>query len=501
MRYDRPPEASPRPDVIDLRGVSQATRRPITTGEALAPPPPAAAVALPAARGRAPHLDPRVGRVLAGLGLVAAYVVICVAPLVIVSLGSHTPPRPFLVELSVALGYVGLTIMVLQFTLVSRVRWLAAPFGIDILQRFHGQVSIVALGFILAHPGLLLVQSLPTYLPLFDLRTAPWRARFAVASVAALLLVVLVSFWRRRLRLSYEVWKVTHGLLAVSVIGLALAHMVGVNKFTSGPGGKAVVALVAAGVLGVLVWSRLIAPRQQGFKPWRVVDVILERGRAVTMVLEPVRHPGWSFLPGQFAWVTVGASPFRVTQHPFSLSSPADVDGQGRVAMTIKERGDWTRGAGAIKLGTRVHMDGPHGSFSIDLHQAPGYVFVAGGVGITPIFSMITTMFLREDTRPAILFYANQDWESITFREQLEELEMHMPGLRLVHVLKNPPPWWRGESGRLDAEVLARQLPRQFRSFEYFLCAAEAMMNAVEEVLIGLGVSDYRLHSERFGMV
>ena len=444
---------------------------------------------------------PGVGKVLAGLGLITAYVAICLAPLAIVSLGSHAPRRPFLVELSVALGYVGLAMMVLQFTLVSRIRWLAQPFGIDILHRFHRQVSFVALGFVLAHPLLLLVQSVPTYLPLFDLRTAPWRARFAVSSLAALLLVVFVSLWRRKLRLSYEVWKLSHGILSVSVMFLALAHMVGVNRFTSGPGGRAVVALVAVAILAILVWSRLIAPRRRGFKPWRVVDVIRERGRAVTMVLEPDRHRGWSFLPGQFAWVTVGGSRFSVEQHPFSLSSPADADPRGRVAMTIKDAGDWTQGAGSVATGTRVYMDGPHGSFSIDLHQAPGYVFIAGGVGITPVYSMISTMCLREDARPAILFYTNPDWESVTFREQLDELTGYMANLRVVHVLKHPPPGWRGRSGRITAELLRSELPRQYRSFEYFICAGEAMMDAVEEALLELGVSDYRIHSERFGMV
>src|SRR5215469_1503450 len=390
-------------------------------------PPAAPPAAAPARRGARPlpawrrpaGVAPSVGRVLAGIGLIAAYVSVCLAPLAIVSINSPTPRRPFLVEFSVALGYVGLSMMVLQFTLVSRIKWLAAPFGIDILQRFHRQVSFVALAFILAHPALLLVQSAPTYLPLFDLRTAPWRARFAVASVAALILVVFVSLWRRRLRLSYEVWKVTHGVLSVSVLGLALAHIVGVNRFTSTTGGRAVVALVAAAVLAILIWSRVIAPRRHGFRPWRVVDVIPERGRAVTLVVEPDRHPGWSFLPGQFAWVAVGGSPYRTDHHPFSLSSPADVDARGRIAMTIKDAGDWTRGVGSINPGTRVHLDGPHGSFSMDLHQGPGYVFVAGGVGITPIYSMIATMFLREDTRPAILFYTNPDFESITFREQL----------------------------------------------------------------------------------
>jgi len=505
---------------VDLSSVSRAGRRPrararvqdaTTAPVALgavrvrpvgqAPAAPAARVSAAPAWRRPAGVAPGVSRVLAGLGLFTAYIAICLAPLAIVSLGSHAPRRPFLVELSVALGYVGLAMMVLQFTLVSRIGWLSAPFGIDILQRFHRHVSFVALTFILAHPLLLLAQSLPTYLPLFDLRTAPWRARFAVASLVALLLVVSVSLWRRKLRISYEVWKASHGVLSVSVVFLALAHMVGVNRFTSGTGGKAVVALVGVAVLAILAWSRLIAPRRAGFRPWRVVAVVPERGRAVTVIMEPDRHPGWTFLPGQFAWVTVGASPFKVTQHPFSLSSPAETDARGRIAMTIKERGDFTRDARSIAPGTRVHLDGPHGSFSIDLHQAPGYVFVAGGVGITPVYSMIATMFIRDDTRPAVLFYTNPDWESITFREQLEELQTYMPNLRVVHVLKNPPPGWGGPTGRLTADLLARCLPRQFPTFEYFLCAAEAMMDAVEAALLELGVSDYRIHSERFGMV
>ena len=76
-----------------------------------------------------------------------------------------------------------------------------------------------------------------------------------------------------------------------------------------------------------------------------------------------------------------------------------------------------------------------------------------------------------------------------------------MPNLRVVHLLKQPPPGWRGPSGRLTADVLGRYLPWQYRSFEYFLCASEATMDATEDALLELGVSDYRIHSERFAMV
>jgi hypothetical protein len=104
---------------------------------------------------------------------------------------------------SVALGFVGLAMMGLQFALIARFKPVAAPFGIDALTKFHKQVSYVALTFILAHPILLFIQNGPKYLPLLNVFTAPWRARFAIAATLLLLALIGLSAGRKRLRLSY----------------------------------------------------------------------------------------------------------------------------------------------------------------------------------------------------------------------------------------------------------------------------------------------------------
>jgi predicted ferric reductase len=446
--------------------------------------------------------DPTVGRVLLGLGLIVVYLALCLSPLVIVSIGYRASGRPFLVEFSVGLGYVALAMMILQFFLVSRVRWLAAPFGVDILHRFHREVSFVAVVFILLHPVLLLLQNAQGFLPLLDVWTAPWRARLAVGSLVALLLLVMLSIWRRPLRVPYDAWKGTHNLLALAVIVLGLGHMIGVNRFTNTAGGRVVVGLSVAAVVGITLWTKSIAPRRRAFRPWRVVEVARERGGAITLVLRPEGHPGWSFLPGQFAWLTLSRAPLSgAAQHPLSLSSPGDVEPGGAVALTIKGLGDWSQTMGLVETDTRVYLDGPHGSFSIDLHQAPGYVLVGGGVGITPLFSMVATMCERGDTRRVTLIYTSPDWEAVTFREQLDHLSARMPNLEVVHVLRNPPRGWTGEWGRIDAALLRRHLPPHRERFECFVCAGESMMDAVERALIEVGVPDYRIHTERFAMV
>ena len=161
-------------------------------------------------------------RALGALALAFLYLVIGVAPLSLMIVGSHPSPRPFLVELSVALGFVGLSILGLQFALVARFKSAAAPFGIDVLQRFHKEISFISLAFILAHPILLATQNAARYLPLLVIGTAPWRARFGVISLLLLLLLVSLSVWRRKLRIPYEMWQLSHGMLALAVVTSAL---------------------------------------------------------------------------------------------------------------------------------------------------------------------------------------------------------------------------------------------------------------------------------------
>jgi len=439
---------------------------------------------------------------LAGALWIALYLAFGLTPLLIVALAHPPRGRPFLVELSVALGFVGLSMMCLQFALIARFKSVARPFGIDAVTRFHKEITWVALGFILAHPILLFLQNGPKYLPLLNVFTAPWRARYAVAATVLLLLLIALSIWRKKIRMSYETWQLTHGVLALLVVGLALAHIEGVGYYVDDNVKRVLFTIVGAGLISLLAWIRIVQPLIRLRHPWRVVALQPEHGHSATMMIEPIGHDGFAFEPGQFGWIIVNASPFSRRFHPFSFSSEGDVDPGGRVGITIKAAGDFTDRIREVAEGSRVYVDGPHGVFSIDERQAQGYVFIAGGVGITPLFSMVLTMRERGDVRPIMLFYANSRLEDVIFREELEELEASMPNLTVVHVLGEAPPEWTGKSGRITPELFKECLPpRQYRRFEYFICGADRMMDAMEEALVSVGVPYSQINTERFGMV
>jgi predicted ferric reductase len=428
---------------------------------------------------------------------IAVYVTLTMAPLFVLLIGPARPGRDFWREFSVALGFAGLAMMGLQFLLTARYRALTSPYGIDVIYHFHRQISLVAFALILAHPLILFVSS-PSTLALLNPFTAPLRANLGVAAIVALVLIILISLKRIPLRIPYEPWRLSHGVLATLAVGLAMGHVILVGYYIDTPAKRALWITLGVIWIGALLHIRIIKPVLMLRRPYRVETVTPERGDTYSLALRAEGHRGMKFKPGQFAWLTIHSSPFAIKEHPFSFSSSAMAT--DRVELAIKELGDFTATVKTIRPGTRAYLDGPYGAFSIDQEVAPGYVFIAGGVGITPVMSMLRTLADRHDRRPLLLMYGSKTWEEVTFREELEELKQRL-NLRVVHVIEKAPDDWDGESGFMNAAMLARHLPEDRMEHEFFVCGPVPMMNAVEQGLERLGIPIENVNSERFNLV
>lgn len=426
------------------------------------------------------------------------YLLLVLAPLFILLAGETPPGRGFWWEFSVALGYAALSMMGVQFALTARFKHATSPFGIDIIYYFHRQVSLLAFIFIVLHLVSLYVASPRYLLSSLDPLTAPWMGRAALAGMVSFGLVLVTSLWRKRLSLQYERWRLWHGLLAVAGVALAIAHIEGAGYYITIPWKRILWSVYAMFWVGLLMHVRLIKPWMMLKRPYIVDDLRKERGRAWTLSLRPTGHKGLTFKPGQFAWLTIGKSPFAIEEHPFSFSSSAAHT--EILSFTIKELGDFTSTIKNIAIGTRVCLDGPYGSFSVDRHRAPGYAFIAGGIGIAPITCMLKTLADRSDSRPLTLVYATRTLENATFIEELDILKTRL-NLNVIHVLEDPLEDWQGEKGYPTVDVLQRCLPIACRKYHYFICGPDPMMDMVETALYKLGVPMCQFHSERFNIV
>ena len=433
--------------------------------------------------------------VVRGISWLGIFIGICVAPLVFALVSTDRAGLGFWTDFSVALGFVGLALMGIEFALVARVKTVAEPFGTDALVDFHREIGYVGLAFVLVHVALSADLSKVTA---FTPAQTPSRVWFGAIGAGALVALVVTSVWRQRLRLSYEVWQILHAVLAVVAVLAALVHVLLVNYYVDTVWKQVLWALMSAAFLGLLIWVRVLRPLQVRRQPWTVDRVTPERDRTTVLTLRPDGHDGMQFEPGQFAWITVGRSPFSVTAHPFSFCSSAEADGSLEVA--IKDAGDFSSSVATVDPGTRVYVDGPHGVFSIDQYEGAGFCLIAGGVGIAPAMSMLETLADRGDARPVVLFAGNRNWDSIIFRERVDAL-MGRLDVRVVHVLEQPPAGWAAETGYVTADVLTRHLPPTYRRFQFFACGPNAMLDAVETALVQIGTPADRIHTERFDWV
>mgnify|MGYP002777009945 CR=1 FL=1 len=435
-----------------------------------------------------------------GISWIGLYLLLTVLPLLILLFYPPTASdtRTFWIEFSVALGFLGLAMMALQFALTARINRVEASYGVDLILQFHRYTSIVAFGFILLHPAILFIDQ-PETLQLLNFFQAPWRARFAVIGTLALIVLIVTSIWRKQLNIPYEPWRILHGIMAVLAVGFGLAHALGVSYYLSFFWKGILWGGIALAALWLLVYIRLVKPWMMLKKPYLVETVVPQRGDVWNLVLRPRGHEGLRFQPGQFAWITLQISPFRMREHPFSFASSAEK--ADRIEFGIKALGDFTKTIKDVKPGTKAFLDGPYGVFTSDRYEdTAGFILIAGGIGITPIYSILLTLADRDDDRPLTLIYSSKTWEDITYREEIEALKDKLD-LTVIHVLREPPDNWSGESGYVDRELLQRYIPKRPATRNYFICAAPKMMDQVEQALHDLDVPVTHVHMEHYNLV
>lgn len=436
-------------------------------------------------------------RTLRAVFWVGAYLVLVTAPVFFLLADPSPLADRFWLEFAVALGFASLGMMGMQFLLTARFGRAAEPFGTDILYYFHRYLGYLILGVLGVHAAVFVVDD-PGLLSGLAPGSFSRPLALGVAAFSAAALLVATSVAREALDLPYESWRVLHAVLAVVAVGGGLLHALDYGTHTSAGWSRAFWILYGTAGVALLAYVRVVKPWRAKGEPWRVVENRAETGEVRTLALEPVGHDGLSFRAGQFAWLTLGDSPFAMAEHPFSFSSaPGDAP---RVEFTIQPVGDFTRRAVRAEEGTVAHVEGPHGIFTVEDHPAAGYVFVAGGIGIAPIMSILRDRARRGDRRPFLLFYGTRTPGAACFREELRSLEDEM-ALRVVHVVEEPPGSWDGEVGLVDGELLDRHLPDDDLEREHLLCGPEPMQETVTALLLDRGVAPGRIHTELFHWV
>ena len=150
-----------------------------------------------------------------------------------------------------------------------------------------------------------------------------------------------------------------------------------------------------------------------------------------------------------------------------------------------------------LREGDEVNLSGPYGEFHLRPTEAP-IIFIAGGSGMAPIWSMLRTMKEQGSTRKAQYFFGAQTQRDLFLVDELHALEKDLPGFSFIPALSNEPEEsdWSGDTG-LITDVVARHVP-DASLHEAYLCGSPGMINACINVLTKAGMPEEKVFYDKF---
>lgn len=250
--------------------------------------------------------------------------------------------------------------------------------------------------------------------------------------------------------------------------------------------------------------------RRTGFRDLRVTAKVRESSIITSFHLAPVDPEGWrAFEPGQFLVFRIpvrGGHDFVLRNYSVSCS-PERKDGY---RITVKREAAPAEGVpdgvsschlhDNVEVGDVLVAEGPRGDFVLDQESTRPVVLLSGGVGLTPLVSMLHALAATE--RRTFFIHACDNGEVHALRNEVEALAASNPGVTAHFCYRFPTEADRvagcfHSGGVVTRELLQSLLPLD--DYDFYLCGPSPFMQAVHATLRGLGVSRERIAYEFFG--
>jgi ferredoxin-NADP reductase len=229
----------------------------------------------------------------------------------------------------------------------------------------------------------------------------------------------------------------------------------------------------------------------------QAVETTVISSRRVTPSTHDVvlRKPnGFGFLPVQFTFLTLMTDRGPDTR-PMSLAtSPTRPNLEYGVRTSESQ---YKRAFASLEPGDSVMVQGPFGDFVLE-EERPA-LFIAGGIGITPLKGMAEYAADKKLQIPITLLYSNRSEDEIDYRAELEELERQNPRFRILHTLTGETSLdsWTGSRGRIHPDLLRKAAEGLDRPI-YYLCGKPSLVSTMFGLLQQKGVPEEDVRIEVF---
>jgi len=195
----------------------------------------------------------------------------------------------------------------------------------------------------------------------------------------------------------------------------------------------------------------------------------------------------------------------------FTLLSPSETDEEGNVrgfslahapheedlmiATRMRDTA-FKRVLRDLPLGTELKLDAPYGNFVLHKTETTPAVFLTGGIGITPVRSIIAQASHDMLPHKITLFYSNKTPQDTAFLQDLESFAKENPNFTFVPVMTRDETW-QGEKGHITKEMLTKYVP-DITTPIYYLSGPASMVATMRQILTEAEVNEDNIRTEEF---
>ncbi|MFA7314696.1 MAG: ferredoxin reductase family protein [Candidatus Magasanikbacteria bacterium] len=392
-------------------------------------------------------------------------------------------------------GLLSVFFVLLQLILIGRVKWIERVYGLDKLSHAHHLTAFLTLFFVISH-GLFVTfgYAIGSQISFFTQTMyfiKYWELLPAIISIFIFIFVFVSSLIIVIKKMKYETWYFIHFFSYLAIL-LAFSHQMELGgDFVGNIYFQTYWWLLYFFTFTNLFFYRFFLPTYSFYKHQFFVEKVeKDDGGAISIYISGKNLDKFKYTAGQFAiWRFLDKKRF-LQAHPFSFSSsPQDK----YLRITIKNLGDFTSDISNIKPKTRVIIDGPHGIFTAKRTTNKKLAFIAGGIGITPIKSILASL---DENYQSIMFYCHQTSQDTIFKQ--EQKQFPEKQIKIIHILSKEQNNIN-EYGYIDMDKIKKFVP-DYLERDFYICGPRPMVKLAIKILDELNVPKNKIYFEKFSL-
>jgi ferredoxin-NADP reductase len=208
------------------------------------------------------------------------------------------------------------------------------------------------------------------------------------------------------------------------------------------------------------------------------------------------KPPGYKFIAGQFMDVRLPGKE-DLTHHFTITNSP---DEETLSFATRMRRSTYKDRLDKLDTGAELQISDASGDFEFKPVSGRKPVFIAGGIGITPFWSILQDSPASDSVTPIVLVYSNRRPQDVAFFEELRQLAEARDSFEMIATITEPDfaeMNWAGETGPIDAQLIRKAAPN-VTAAEFYIAGPPAMVKAMQTLVADNGAPGSQIHAEKF---